>query len=114
MAPGKIDTDGIRNLILDLGGVILELDVDATIRAFTQLGFPPLKSADIILSKYPFFLDFETGIISPDVFLGKVLEISGNSVSREEILEAWNSMILGLLSYTYPVPPVFNFPGFEM
>ena len=95
METGKIDTAGIRNVILDLGGVILELDVDSTIRAFQTLGFPPMKSADIILSKYPFFHEFETGKISPDDFMERLMEISGIQVSREKILEAWNAMILG-------------------
>ena len=58
-----INTEGIKNIILDLGGVILELDIDGTIRAFRELGFPSLESADIILSRYPFFLEFETGHI---------------------------------------------------
>ena len=95
METGKINMTGIRNVILDLGGVILELDVDATIRAFVELGFPPLQSADIILSKYPFFLEFETGQLSPDEFIMKVMEISGNHCSRQETLKAWNAMILG-------------------
>ncbi len=85
---------GIRNVILDLGGVILELDVDATFRAFQQLGFPSNKKADIIFPKYPFFLEFETGRISPDEFIAKLMEIAPNHVSREKILEAWNAMIL--------------------
>ncbi|MFC2112987.1 HAD family hydrolase [Bacteroidota bacterium] len=95
METGKINMTGIRNVILDLGGVILELDVDATIQAFVGLGFPPLQSADIILSKYPFFLEFETGQLSSDDFIEKVMEISGNNISRQEILEAWNAMSLG-------------------
>ena len=92
---GLIDTKGIRNIILDLGGVILELDVDRTVRAFHDIGFPPMENADIILSKYPFFIDFETGKISPERFIDKVVEISGNHVSRDKILDAWNAMILG-------------------
>ncbi len=90
-----INTEGIKNIILDLGGVILELDIDGTIRAFRELGFPSLESADIILSRYPFFLEFETGHISPDEFINRVAEISGNKVSREKVLEAWNGMIRG-------------------
>lgn len=95
MGTGPIDLGGIRNIILDLGGVILELDVDRTIRAFHKLGFPPLESADIILSRYPFFLDFEIGKLSRVEFIRKVMEISGDHVTREKVLEAWNAMILG-------------------
>ena len=90
-----IDTKNIKNIILDLGGVILELDVEKTIRAFQKLGFPNLKDADIILSKYPFFLDFETGKISPEEFISKVVEMSGGQISEDRVLKAWNAMLLG-------------------
>ena len=87
--------NGIRNVILDLGGVILDLDVEATIKAFMDMGFPPLKSTDIILSKYPFFNDYETGKISSEVFIEHVAESSGNKYPREQIMAAWNAMIKG-------------------
>lgn len=97
---GLIKTEGIKNIILDLGGVILELDVNTTIGAFRQLGFPPLDSADIILSKYPFFLDFETGQMSTGEFIDRITEIAQNRVSREEVLKAWNTMIRGFRTET--------------
>ena len=90
-----IDTKGIKNIILDLGGVILELDIDRTLRAFRELGFPALESADIILSKFPFFLDFETGKISAGSFVKRVMEISGRNISEEKVKNAWNAMIQG-------------------
>jgi putative hydrolase of the HAD superfamily len=95
MVTGKINLNGIKNVILDLGGVILDLDVQATIDAFTGMGFPPLKSTDIILSKYPFFNDYETGKIGSDEFITHVAESSGNRYRKEEIVSAWNAMIRG-------------------
>lgn len=90
-----IDTNGIKNIILDLGGVILELDVELTIKAFRDLGFPPLQNADIILSKYPFFNEFETGSISKEEFVKKVIETSGDHISAQRVIEAWNAMLRG-------------------
>ena len=90
-----IDTKSIKNIILDLGGVILELDVERTISAFRELGFPNLNNADIILSKYPFFMDFETGKISEKEFVSRVLEIAGKQVSEKQVLDAWNAMLRG-------------------
>jgi len=98
METGPIDILGIRNIILDLGGVILELDVDRTIRAFHALGFPALQSSDIILSKYPFFLEFETGKISEKEFIRKLMEIFVDHVSSMKVIDAWNAMILGFKS----------------
>jgi HAD superfamily hydrolase (TIGR01509 family) len=90
-----IDLKGIRNIILDLGGVILELDVDRSIRALKDLGFPGLERLDIIFSKYPFFLAFETGKITADQFIDAVIEQLKDHTPREKIIDAWNAMILG-------------------
>ncbi len=64
-----IDLKGIRNIVLDLGGVILELDVNRSIESLGELGFPGEENLDIIFSKYPFFLKFETGRIGTDEFI---------------------------------------------
>ena len=90
-----IDLKGIRNIVLDLGGVILELDVNRSIELLSELGFPGEENLDIIFSKYPFFLKFETGRIGPDEFLDALTIQLGNHTPREKIIEAWNAMILG-------------------
>ena len=90
-----IDLKDIRNIVLDLGGVILDLDVNRSIVLLSELGFPEVEDLDIIFTKYPFFLKFETGRISPDEFLDDLTVILGNHAPREKIIEAWNAMILG-------------------
>jgi len=95
MVTGMIDLTNIRNIILDLGGVILELDVDRTVMEFNALGFPRGKNIEAILSKHTFFLEFETGKISTDEFISKLMEIHENKVSQENVIKAWNAMIRG-------------------
>ena len=90
-----IDLKGIKNIVLDLGGVILDLDVNRSIELLSELGFPGEDNLDIIFSKYPFFLKFETGRIGPDEFLDALTTQLGNHTPREKIIEAWNAMILG-------------------
>jgi putative hydrolase of the HAD superfamily len=90
-----IDLKGIRNIVLDLGGVILDLDVNRSIESLIELGLPGEENLDIIFSKYPFFLQFETGRISPDEFIDAMTAQLGDHAPREEIVEAWNAMILG-------------------
>ena len=90
-----IDLKGIRNIVMDLGGVILELDVNRSIESLSELGFPGEENMDIIFSKYPFFLEFETGRINADEFIGALTAQLGDHTPREKILEAWNAMILG-------------------
>ncbi len=90
-----IDLKGIRNIVLDLGGVILELDVNRSIELLSELGFPGEENLDIIFSKHPFFLEFETGRITPDKFIDALTVQLGDHTPREKIFEAWNAMILG-------------------
>ena len=90
-----IDLKGIRNIVLDLGGVILELDVNRSIMSLSELGFAGEENLDIIFSKFAFFLNFETGRINTDEFIGALTAQLRDHTSREKILEAWNDMILG-------------------
>ena len=93
-----INLKGINNIVLDLGGVILDLNVNRSIELLTELGLPEEENLDVIFSKYPFFLKFETGRISPDEFLDDLTAILGNHAPKEKIIEAWNAMILGFRS----------------
>lgn len=90
-----IDLKGIRNIVLDLGGVILDLDVNRSIELLSELGFPAEEDLDIIFSKHPIFLKFETGRIGPDEFLDDLMALLGNHTPRKKIIDAWNAMILG-------------------
>ena len=95
-----IDLKGIRNIILDLGGVILELDVNRSIELLSELGLPGEGNLDKVFLKYPFFLKFETGRISPDEFIDALTALLGDHTPKEKIIEAWNAMILGFLPDT--------------
>ncbi len=90
-----IDLKCIKNIVLDLGGVILELDVNRSIEALSGMGLYGLEELDIIFSKYPFFLEFETGRINTDQFIDALTARLENHAPKEKILEAWNAMILG-------------------
>lgn len=90
-----IDLKGIRNIVLDLGGVILDLDVNKSIELLKELGLHGEENLDIIFSKYPFFLKFETGRINPDEFIDALTTQLGDHTPKEKIIEAWNAMILG-------------------
>ena len=90
-----IDLKDIRNIILDLGGVILGLDVNRSIERLEKLGFPPEESLDMVFAKHPFFLEYEIGTINSDQFIEAMANQLGNQTPRGKIMEAWNAMILG-------------------
>jgi len=85
----------IRNIIFDLGGVLLDLDVQKTFDAFREMGLPK----EVIMERYNnegnFFFQFEKGQISANEFREFLRKMIGNSVSSEKIDYAWNEMLLG-------------------
>jgi putative hydrolase of the HAD superfamily len=90
-------TSDIRNIVFDLGGVLLDLDFAAPVEAFRRLGnesghFDYRKAiAD------PVFIQFETGMISPGEFRNRVKTILNNQQAPDgEIDSAWCSMLLSV------------------
>jgi putative hydrolase of the HAD superfamily len=86
----------IKNIIFDLGGVIMNLDVPKTIKAFNQLGIKNLVNDTGHNYQHSFFYDFEVGYISEEQFLALLQNLSLGSPSFKEIKEAWNAMILDI------------------
>lgn len=84
-----------KNLIFDLGGVIIDLDVSATIKELSQL---LRKSPDELSGLYesPEFLAYETGQVSDDDFRMTIRKLSKTELKDSDIDNAWNAMLLGL------------------
>lgn len=85
----------IKNIIFDLGGVILDIDPESTIKAFGKLGFK--KPADNLMNEdfKKFLFDFETGYILKKDFYVKISEFSSQNPGKKELYDAWNLMISG-------------------
>lgn len=82
----------ITTIIFDLGGVILNLDQDRTLRAFSRLGV----ELDDIHSNHTIFADFEVGKITADDFRQFLITKLKGTVSAEQVDQAWNAMLLDL------------------
>ena len=91
-----INTTGIKNIILDLGGVVVGLDPGKTIREFLSLGFHGIENTDFVMKKYPFFTLYETGKINTAEFITSIQKTTDRNISSEKIAAAWNTMILDL------------------
>jgi FMN phosphatase YigB (HAD superfamily) len=86
----------IKNILFDWGGVITELHLDATKKAFHELG---LTIFDDHIPKDPLekvFIPFEIGRISPEEFRNNIRKLSANPLTDTMIDAAWNAM-LGVL-----------------
>lgn len=82
----------IKTLIFDLGGVVLNLDQDRTLRAFRRLG----ADLDNLNEQTTLFTDFETGKITATTFIDHLEIILKGEASRKQIADAWNAMLLDL------------------
>ncbi len=84
----------IKNLIFDLGGVIINLDTNATVKALEKLG--KLTDDDSIsIYSLEFFRNYEKGLLSDEEF-SKQLQKKLNNCSTEDLITAWNSMLLDI------------------
>lgn len=85
---------GIKHIIFDLGGVLLNIDYKLTEKAFIDLGisnFPQLYSQ---LKQTPIFDLFETGKINRNQFIEKIRELSEKQLTDQQIINSWNAMLL--------------------
>ncbi len=82
----------ITTIIFDLGGVILNLDQDRTLRAFKRLGV----DLEDINEMSSIFCDFETGKINAADFRQALITHLKGNATEQQIDDAWNAMLLDL------------------
>jgi HAD superfamily hydrolase (TIGR01509 family) len=86
--------DGIKNIIFDLGGVIMEIDVKKTLKAFEKLGAKNIQEYFGHGFAASFFSDHEAGRISDEEFIAKIKKMLGGEVPDESVIEAFNALLL--------------------
>ena len=86
--------NGIKNIIFDLGGVLLNIDPQKTIDAFAKMGMPQLVASSGLSYDHDIFFRMEQGQISPDEFRTGVRNLLPKPVSSQEIDDAWTAMLL--------------------
>ncbi len=86
--------DQIKNIIFDLGGVIINLNIQKTIREFNKLSNKPFETIYTQLQQSPLFDRFDKGEITEPDFFKELKAAMGNNVSDDKLLFAWNAMLL--------------------
>jgi HAD superfamily hydrolase (TIGR01509 family) len=86
----------IKNIVFDLGGVLMNLDVPRTIKAFKNLGIENIVNETGHNYQHSFFYEFEIGAISENTFLQNLSNLSKLKPNKIEIKNAWNEMILDI------------------
>jgi putative hydrolase of the HAD superfamily len=84
------------NIIFDLGGVIINLDIPLTITTFKNLAGNYGNEAFSPNPGHQIFKDYETGAISSSQFRDGMRSVVHPDLKDEEIDNAWNAMLLDM------------------
>ncbi|MGB0522764.1 MAG: HAD family hydrolase [Flammeovirgaceae bacterium] len=85
-----------KNIIFDLGGVIINLDYQATTNAFTKLCGRDMSEVYSQKRQDPIFDDIETGKISPHEFREGLKQLFNFEASHDQIDAVWNALLLDI------------------
>lgn len=84
----------IKNIIFDLGGVIINLDIPKTISEFNKLTNKPFESIYTQLHQSAIFDLFDKGQISEADFFFELNNSLDQPLTHKQLLNAWNAMLL--------------------
>jgi putative hydrolase of the HAD superfamily len=88
--------EGIKNIIFDLGGVILNVDFAITQQEFVKLGVKNINETFGQYHQIGFFDLFDRGEIDQNEFLAEASMLFPPSVTQQQIINAWNAMLFDL------------------
>ncbi len=89
-----MDTKGIKNIIFDLGVVILNIDPEQSVKAFKEIGFDRFEDQYTLAGQTNIFDKLETGKITPTEFFEQICEVGNIKLSNQQIEHAWNALLL--------------------
>lgn len=86
---------GYRNLLFDFGNVLIDIDVKGAIARLESF-MRPDANREIIDRIH---IEYECGRVSDDIFINTLISQSQRHVQALDIIEAWNSMLIGIPAY---------------
>ena len=84
----------IRNIVFDLGGVLVDLDFKAAINGLQKAGFANVKEQLQSFDREGIFQKFELGEMTAEDFRTAIRENSTVTLTDEEVDALWNLMLL--------------------
>ena len=91
-----VSPESVEALVFDLGGVLLDVQLQRTLRAFEALDIRGLGAAEVINGNRACFRDLELGLITQEEFAEAVRRTfpAVAAIPDEQLLEAWNAMLM--------------------
>lgn len=91
-----MELQGIKNIIFDLGGVIINLSVEKTYQSFATLSGLMLQEVKELVNQSAFFHEYEKGLISDMEFRNHLRGLLQMNVDDTQLDNAWNAMLLDI------------------
>ena len=92
----------IKNILFDLGGVIISLNKQEALNRFTAIGFPNIEDYLGEFRQEGIFLEYEEGKISPEGFYKEFRKLCGNdNIAAEDIDNGWLGFLAGIPPYKF-------------
>jgi FMN phosphatase YigB (HAD superfamily) len=92
---------GIKNIIFDFGGVVIDIDYHRTKDSFKDLGAENFDELYSQFQQKQLFSLFETGEINEDDFFSGLKSMLPVSIETEKLIHAWNAMLLDFPGENY-------------
>ena len=90
---------GIKNLIIDFGGVLIDLDRQRCLENFRKLGLPDVEVMLDLYHQQDFFQKYEKGLITSAEFREVIRGKIGKPVTDAQIDDAWNSFLVSIPTF---------------
>ena len=91
----------IRNIVLDLGGVLFTLDREEALRRFSALGVPDVEKMLDPYLQSGYFLQVEDGRMTEPQFRAALSELAGRELSYDEIAHAYFGFLRKVDAYKF-------------
>lgn len=92
-------SESVKNIIFDLGGVIINLDIPRTIAEFNKISAVPFEQIYTQAEQAELFNKFDRGQISDFEFFTALKRELRYQGTDEALLRAWNAMLLDVPSH---------------
>lgn len=89
----------IKTILFDLGGVLLNLDKEACIQTFIEMGYTDVRSMITNYRQEGALRLLESGEVSPEGFCDEIRRLCGKYVPDEEIKQAVRVFLLDIPMY---------------
>jgi putative hydrolase of the HAD superfamily len=104
----------IKNIVFDLGGVLITLERDEAVKRFKEAG---LENAEELLNAYHqkgIFLELEEGKLSQDEFYDAVRKEAGKFISNETIDYGWMGFLKEMPEYKLTMLEELRHKGYRL